>query len=71
MALGDSGQCAEVGHLVLNHVCPAVQAVMVDGLQPHVRSLFGQVKNNVWKVVEDTTQLGECLSVNPLCLTVI
>ena len=57
--LGDSSQRHEVGHLVLSHVCPAVHAVMADGLRPHVRSLFGQVKNNVWKVVEQSTELGK------------
>ena len=48
----------EVGRLLLKHLCPAVHALLLDGLKPQVRSLFGKMKNSIWKVVEDSSELG-------------
>ena len=50
-----------IGQLVLRHICPAIYAVMMDGLNPQVRSLFGKMRNNVWKVIEDSVEQGQCL----------
>lgn len=50
---------ADVGRLVLDHLCPAIHAVILDGLKPHVNSLFGKVKNSAYKVMEDSAELGK------------
>lgn len=48
-----------VGHLVLKYLCPAVQAVLEDGLKAFVLDvIIGQRKNMPWSVVEASTQLG-------------
>lgn len=50
-----------VGHLVLKYLCPAVQAVLEDGLKAFVLDvIIGQRKNMPWSVVEASTQLGRC-----------
>ena len=59
MRLGSTAQTPEIGHLILKHLCPAIHAVLLDGLKPHVRSLFGRMRNSVWKVVEDSAELGK------------
>ena len=43
MSLGSTAHSTEIGHLVLQYLCPAVQAVLGDGLKPYTRSVFGQV----------------------------
>ena len=48
-----------MGQIVLQYLCPAVYAVIQDGLKTHVRSLFGKVKNTPWKVVEDSMESGK------------
>jgi len=58
VVLGCTAQSPEAGHLILKHICPAVYAILLDGLKPHVRTLFGKMKNSVWKVVEDSAELG-------------
>ncbi|ELU14169.1 hypothetical protein CAPTEDRAFT_220152 [Capitella teleta] len=58
VALGDTSQNEEVGHLVLQHLGPALQAFFMDGLQPQVSSLLGKVRNNVWRFVLDSAQMG-------------
>ncbi len=59
MKLGNTAQSPEVGNLVLKHLCPAIYALVQDGLNPHVRSLFGKMKNSVWRVVEASAEAGE------------
>lgn len=59
VALGDTSQNEEVGHLVLQHLGPALQAFFMDGLQPQVSSLLGKVRNNVWRFVLDSAQMGK------------
>ena len=50
-----------VGHLVLKYLCPAVRAVLEDGLKSFVLDvIIGQRKNTPWSVVEASTQLGQC-----------
>ena len=60
VVLGNSAESPDVGHLVLKHLSPALYALLEDGLKPYTRSLFGKVRNNVWKVVEDSAELGKC-----------
>ena len=56
--LGSSAKNDEVGRIVLDQLCPAVYAILLDGLKTHVRSFFGKVKNSAWKVVEDSIDMG-------------
>lgn len=68
MSLGDAAQNEDVGHLVLQHLCPALHAFLLDGLQPQVGSLLGKVRNNVWRLVLDSAQMGERPSLSDLSL---
>uniref|UniRef100_A0A8C5Y883 AP-4 complex accessory subunit RUSC2 n=1 Tax=Microcebus murinus TaxID=30608 RepID=A0A8C5Y883_MICMU len=57
--LGNSSVSPNVGHLVLKYLCPAVQAVLEDGLKAFVLDvIIGQRKNMPWSVIEASTQLG-------------
>lgn len=59
--LGNSSVSPNVGHLVLKYLCPAVRAVLEDGLKAFVLDvIIGQRKNTPWSVVEASTQLGKC-----------
>ncbi|NIG59305.1 iporin isoform X2 [Pontoporia blainvillei] len=56
--LGNSSVSPNVGHLVLKYLCPAVRAVLEDGLKAFVLDvIIGQRKNTPWSVVEASTQL--------------
>lgn len=49
-----------VAHLVLKYLCPAVRAVLEDGLKAFVLDvIIGQRKNMPWSVVEASTKLGK------------
>ncbi|XP_066270540.1 uncharacterized protein [Branchiostoma lanceolatum] len=57
--LGNSSKTPNIGHLVLRYLCPAMLALVKDGLRPFLRNpIVGRVKNNVWNVVESSTQMG-------------
>ncbi|XP_066223815.1 AP-4 complex accessory subunit RUSC2 isoform X2 [Saccopteryx leptura] len=57
--LGNSSVSPNIGHLVLKYLCPAVQAVLEDGLKAFVLDvIIGQRKNMPWSVVEASTLLG-------------
>ncbi|KAM8800755.1 AP-4 complex accessory subunit RUSC2 isoform 2-T4 [Rhynchonycteris naso] len=57
--LGNSSVSPNVGHLVLKYLCPAVRAVLEDGLKAFVLDvIIGQRKNMPWSVVEASTLLG-------------
>ncbi|XP_069332675.1 AP-4 complex accessory subunit RUSC2 isoform X3 [Eulemur rufifrons] len=57
--LGNSSVSPNVGHLVLKYLCPAVRAVLEDGLKAFVLDvIIGQRKNMPWSVIEASTQLG-------------
>ncbi|XP_004457397.2 AP-4 complex accessory subunit RUSC2 isoform X1 [Dasypus novemcinctus] len=57
--LGNSSVSPNVGHLVLKYLCPAVRAVLEDGLKAFVLDvIIGQRRNMPWSVVEASTQLG-------------
>ena len=56
--LGSSAKNEEVGRIVVDQLCPAIHAILLDGLKTHVRSFFGKVKNSAWKVVEDSIDMG-------------
>nr|KAF6316528.1 RUN and SH3 domain containing 1 [Pipistrellus kuhlii] len=51
--LGDSRLSPDVGHLVLTTLCPALYALVADGLKPFRKDLItGQRRSNPWSVVE-------------------
>ncbi|XP_058804702.1 uncharacterized protein LOC131671916 isoform X2 [Phymastichus coffea] len=51
----DKNECSQ---LCLSALCPALYAVMSDGLKPHLNSTFGPIANSVWQVVEASSQQG-------------
>ncbi|XP_045145145.1 AP-4 complex accessory subunit RUSC2 isoform X2 [Echinops telfairi] len=67
--LGNSSVSPNIGHLVLKYLCPAVRAVLEDGLKAFVLDvIIGQRKNMPWSVVEASTQLGPSTKVlHSLC----
>uniref|UniRef100_A0A8C9NCD0 RUN domain-containing protein n=1 Tax=Serinus canaria TaxID=9135 RepID=A0A8C9NCD0_SERCA len=51
--LGDSRLNPDVGHLLLHTLCPALYALVEDGLKPFQKDVItGQRKNSPWSVVE-------------------
>ncbi|XP_031783840.1 uncharacterized protein LOC100120175 isoform X5 [Nasonia vitripennis] len=51
----DKNECSQ---LCLGQLCPALYAVMSDGLKPQLNSTFGPIANSVWQVVEASSQQG-------------
>uniref|UniRef100_A0A3Q3ABF3 RUN domain-containing protein n=1 Tax=Kryptolebias marmoratus TaxID=37003 RepID=A0A3Q3ABF3_KRYMA len=57
--LGSSAHSPAVAGLVLEHLCPAIQGVLEDGLRDHkLDYVIGQCRNHAWKVVEISTRMG-------------
>ncbi|XP_044263071.1 uncharacterized protein LOC123010326 isoform X2 [Tribolium madens] len=56
--LGDSGATPNCAKLALSTLCPALYAVLSDGLKPSLESSFGAINNSVWQVVEASAQQG-------------
>uniref|UniRef100_H3AQ66 Farnesyl pyrophosphate synthase n=1 Tax=Latimeria chalumnae TaxID=7897 RepID=H3AQ66_LATCH len=57
--LGDSRISPEVGHLVLQGLCPALYAIVGDELKPYQNDLIvGRRKNSPWHVVEASVKPG-------------
>uniref|UniRef100_A0A8D0FTE6 RUN domain-containing protein n=1 Tax=Strix occidentalis caurina TaxID=311401 RepID=A0A8D0FTE6_STROC len=51
--LGDSRLSPDVGYLLLHTLCPALYALVEDGLKPFQKDVItGQRKNSPWSVVE-------------------
>lgn len=60
MRLGNSSRSPTIAGLVLEHLCPAIQNILEDGLRDHKLDLvIGQRRNNCWSVVEVSTRLGK------------
>lgn len=58
--MGDSRLSPDVGHLVLTTLCPALHALVADGLKPFRKDLItGQRRSNPWSVVEASVKPGE------------
>ncbi|KAG7213430.1 hypothetical protein KM043_002714 [Ampulex compressa] len=51
----DKNECAQI---CVSNLCPALYAIMSDGLKPHLNSTFGPITNSVWQVVEASSQQG-------------
>ncbi|XP_075834619.1 AP-4 complex accessory subunit RUSC1 isoform X1 [Microtus pennsylvanicus] len=59
--LGDSRLSPDVGHLVLSTLCPALHALVADGLKPFRKDLItGQRRSSPWSVVEASVKPGSC-----------
>ncbi|XP_038624874.1 LOW QUALITY PROTEIN: RUN and SH3 domain-containing protein 1 [Tachyglossus aculeatus] len=57
--LGDSRLSPEVGHLVLGGLCPALHALLSDGLKPFRGDVItGQRRCSPWTVVEASVRAG-------------
>jgi hypothetical protein len=59
--LGDSSHTPACAQLALSKLCPALYAVLSDGLHPTLSTAFGSIQNSVWQVVEASAQQGEVL----------
>lgn len=57
-ALGDSALHPACAKLVLSTLCPAIYAVLSNGLKPNLETSFGPISNSVWQVVEASAQQG-------------
>ena len=44
--------------VLFHELCPALYAIMTDGLKPEVITSFGRMRTNVWRVVEAVTRQG-------------
>ena len=56
--LGDSRRSPAVGYLVLDRLCPALYALLGDGLLTRLDTTFGPVHNSVWRLVESVCPPG-------------
>ncbi|XP_018565929.1 uncharacterized protein LOC108906959 isoform X2 [Anoplophora glabripennis] len=57
-ALGDASLNPTCAKLALGTLCPALYAVLSDGLKPCLETSFGAINNSVWQVVEASAQQG-------------
>lgn len=57
-ALGDSELTPACAKLALTCLCPALYAVLSDGLKSSLETSFGAIGNSVWQVVEASAQQG-------------
>ncbi|KAG8037830.1 hypothetical protein G9C98_006041 [Cotesia typhae] len=55
---GDYNDKVECSQICLSNLCPALYAIMSDGLKPQLNSTFGPIANSVWQVVEASSQQG-------------
>jgi hypothetical protein len=62
--LGDSSHTPACAHLVLSTLCPALYAVLSDGLRPTLDTAFGSIQNSVWQVVEASAQQGQICEIS-------
>ncbi|KAM6902987.1 AP-4 complex accessory subunit RUSC2 [Xenentodon cancila] len=59
MRLGNSSYSPTIAGLVLEHLCPAIQSILDDGLRDHkLDFIIGQRRNHSWSVVEISTRIG-------------
>uniref|UniRef100_A0A8C5B9S9 Iporin-like n=1 Tax=Gadus morhua TaxID=8049 RepID=A0A8C5B9S9_GADMO len=57
MRLGNSRSSPTIAGLVLEHLCPAIQNILEDGLRHHkLDVVIGQQRNHSWRVVDASTQ---------------
>uniref|UniRef100_A0A1A8KYQ6 RUN and SH3 domain containing 2 n=1 Tax=Nothobranchius kuhntae TaxID=321403 RepID=A0A1A8KYQ6_NOTKU len=64
MRLGNSSYSPTVSGLVLEHLCPAIQNILEDGLRDHkLDFIIGQRRNHSWNVVDISTRAGPSIRV--------
>ena len=51
-----SSESALARCVLLRDLCPALQAIMSDGMKPEVITSFGRMPTSVWQVVEAVTR---------------
>ncbi|XP_034648898.1 RUN and SH3 domain-containing protein 1 [Trachemys scripta elegans] len=57
--LGDSRLSPDVSYLLLSTLCPALYALVADGLKPFQKDIItGQRRSSPWSVVEASVKLG-------------
>ncbi|XP_074836937.1 AP-4 complex accessory subunit RUSC1 isoform X2 [Carettochelys insculpta] len=57
--LGDSWLSPDVSYLLLSSLCPALHALVADGLKPFQKDIItGQRKSSPWRVVEASVKPG-------------
>lgn len=56
--IGDSSVNPACAKLALSALCPALYAILSDGLKPSLQTSFGSIPNSVWQVVESSAQQG-------------
>ncbi|XP_031133917.1 iporin isoform X1 [Sander lucioperca] len=67
MRLGNSSCSPTIAGLALEHLCPAIQNILDDGLRDHkLDFIIGQRHNHSWSVVEVSTRIGKCPSTRVL-----
>ena len=44
--------------ILFHELCPALYAILEDGLKPEVITSFGRMRTSVWRVVEALTRQG-------------
>ena len=45
-------------YILFHEICPALHAIMQDGLKPEVITSFGRMETSVWRIVEAVTRQG-------------
>uniref|UniRef100_A0A7M4E655 RUN domain-containing protein n=1 Tax=Crocodylus porosus TaxID=8502 RepID=A0A7M4E655_CROPO len=61
--LGDSQLSPDVGYLLLRTLCPALHALVGDGLKPFQKDIItGQRRSSPWSVVEASVKPGSLCS---------
>ena len=54
----DSNDSTFARCIVFHELCPALHAIMADGLKAEVITSFGKMPTSVWRVVEAVTRQG-------------
>ena len=50
---------ASARYILFHEFCPALHAIMLDGLKPEVITSFGRMETSVWRLVEAVTRSGQ------------
>lgn len=48
-------------YVLFHELCPALQAIMKDGLKTEVITSFGRMQTSVWRVIEALIRAGPAL----------
>ncbi|XP_044730714.1 uncharacterized protein LOC123293839 isoform X2 [Chrysoperla carnea] len=56
--LGNTMETPACGKLLLATLCPALYAILSDGLKPSIDTTFGAISNSVWQVIEGSSHDG-------------